>query len=83
MVKFVLLFPHVILHEAGLTFLGFGLSPLQPAIGIILSESIQYISTGMWWLVAFPGMALLVMVMCFESIGDSLNKILNSETSRQ
>lgn len=83
MVKFVLLFPHIILHEAALTFLGFGLSPLQPAIGIILSESIQYISTGMWWLVAFPGMALLVMVMCFESIGDSLNKILNSETSRQ
>lgn len=82
-VRFVLVFPHVILHEAGLTFLGFGLSPLQPAIGVILSESVQYISTGMWWLILFPGLALLLMVMCFEQIGESLNKILNPETSRR
>lgn len=83
LVRFVLVFPHVILHEAGLTFLGFGLSPLQPAIGVILSESVQYISLGMWWLILFPGLALLLMVMCFEQIGESLNKILNPDTSRQ
>lgn len=81
-VRFILLFPHVILHEAAITFLGFGLSPLHPAIGVILSESIDYIATGMWWLVFFPGAALLTMVMCFESIGDGLNKILNPDTSR-
>lgn len=81
LVRFVLVFPHVILHEAGVTFLGFGLSPLEPAIGIILSESVQYIATGMWWLVVFPGVALLVMVMCFESIGDNLNKMLNPDTA--
>lgn len=81
-VRFILLFPHVILHEAAITFLGFGLSPLHPAIGVILSESIDHIATGMWWLVFFPGAALLTMVMCFESIGDGLNKILNPDTSR-
>ena len=81
-VRFILLFPHVILHEAAITFLGFGLSPLHPAIGVILSESIDYIATGMWWLVFFPGAALLIMVMCFESLGDGLNKILSPETSR-
>ncbi len=37
-VGLVLMFPHAILHEASVTFLGFGLSPEQPAIGVILSE---------------------------------------------
>ncbi len=53
LIGFVLLFPHAILHEAAVTFLGFGVSPQQPAIGIILSESMGYLSTGMWWLAFF------------------------------
>src|SRR5699024_1981069 len=40
----ILLFPHAILHEAAITFLGFGLASDQPAIGIILSESMRYLS---------------------------------------
>ena len=55
LVGVVLMFPHAILHEAGITFLGFGLSPEQPAIGIILSESMSYLSMGRWWLALFPG----------------------------
>jgi peptide/nickel transport system permease protein len=82
-VGFVLLFPHAILHEASLTFLGFGLSPLKPAIGVILSEALQYLSTGMWWLVFFPGLALLLVVRCFDSIGTSLNKLLDPYTSQE
>ena len=54
----ILLFPHAILHEASVTFLGFGLSSEQPAIGVILSESMQYLTTGRWWLALFPGLAL-------------------------
>lgn len=42
----ILLFPHAILHESSVTFLGFGLSAEQPAIGVILSESMQYLTTG-------------------------------------
>ena len=38
LVGMVLMFPHAILHEASITFLGFGLSPEQPAIGVILSD---------------------------------------------
>ena len=37
----ILIFPHAIMHEASVTFLGFGLSPHEPAIGVILSESIN------------------------------------------
>lgn len=82
-VGFVLLFPHAILHEASLTFLGFGLSPLKPAIGVILSEALQYLSTGMWWLVFFPGLALLLVVRCFDAIGTNLNKLLDPYTSQE
>ncbi|WP_010268736.1 ABC transporter permease [Paenibacillus senegalensis] len=58
----MLLFPHAILHEAALSFLGLGLPPHEPAIGIILSESMRYMSAGLWWLAFFPGLALLITV---------------------
>jgi peptide/nickel transport system permease protein len=82
MVQAVLLFPHAILHEAAVTFLGFGLSPMLPAIGVILSESVRYITMGMWWLVVFPGFSLLVMVISFEAIGDSLRILLDPNQSQ-
>ncbi|HZG78796.1 MAG TPA: ABC transporter permease, partial [Paenibacillus sp.] len=61
-VGILLLFPHAVLHEAAITFLGFGLPPDRPAIGIILSESMRYLSTGMWWLAFFPGLCLFLVV---------------------
>lgn len=73
-IGFVLLFPHAILHEAAITFLGFGLPAEQPAIGIILSESMRYLSTGKWWLAVFPGLSLLIMVFLFDMLGQSLRK---------
>ena len=62
----ILIFPHAIMHEASVTFLGFGLSPHEPAIGIILSESMKYLATGNWWLALFPGLALLILVLLFD-----------------
>lgn len=75
-VGFILLFPHVILHEAAITFLGFGLSSEEPAIGIILSESIRYLSTGMWWLAFFPGLSLFIVVALFDLLGKSIRKMI-------
>lgn len=74
-VGLVLLFPHAILHEAGITFLGFGLPPEQPAIGVILSESMRHLITGHWWLALFPGLFLVLIVILFESIGSSFRKL--------
>nr|WP_246366945.1 ABC transporter permease [Paraliobacillus salinarum] len=73
-IGFTLLFPHAILHEASITFLGFGLPSEQPAIGVILSESMRYLSTGKWWLAVFPGLSLLIMVGLFDLLGQSLCK---------
>ena len=79
----VLLFPHAILHEAGITFLGFGLPPEEPAIGVILSESMRYITSGYWWLAFFPGLALMLMVFAFDAIGHNLEKIINPNTGQE
>lgn len=68
----LLQFPHAVLHEAGVTFLGFGLSPEQPAIGIILEESMSGLSTGRWWLALFPGLALVLVVVLFALAGERL-----------
>ncbi|MDO6449938.1 ABC transporter permease [Oceanobacillus profundus] len=77
LIGFMLLFPHVILHEAAVTFLGLGLSPHEPAIGIILSESMKYLSSGMWWLAFFPGLCLLIVVRTFDQIGEYLRVMLD------
>ena len=82
-VGLVLLFPHAILHEAAVTFLGFGLSPDMPAIGVILSESMGYLSMGAWWLAVFPGFALVVCVLLFDLAGSSLRKLIDPHTAQR
>lgn len=82
-VGFLLLFPHAILHEASITFLGFGLSPHKPAIGIILSESMKYLTTGMWWLAFFPGLSLLAVVRAFDIIGENLRLFIDPHNAQE
>lgn len=79
----VLLFPHAILHEASITFLGFGLSPEQPAIGVILSESMQYLAMGKWWLALFPGLLLVAVVMMFDFLGKSLRRLTDPASAHE
>ncbi len=83
LVGLVLLFPHAILHEASITFLGFGLSVEQPAIGIILSESMKYMITGKWWLALFPGAMLVLTVILFEMAGTSLRKLIDPSSAHR
>lgn len=83
MIGFLLMFPHVILHEAALTFLGFGLSPQTPAVGIILSEAMSHISTGKWWLVVFPGLLLVVVIKSFDNIGEQIRILMEPASSNE
>ena len=73
----LLVFPHAIMHESSVTFLGFGLSPHEPAIGIILSESMSYLAMGAWWLAFFPGLSLLIVVLLFDVIGENLKRLFD------
>ena len=79
----ILIFPHAIMHEASVTLLGFGLSPHEPAIGIILSESMKYLATGNWWLALFPGLALLILVLLFDIAGENIKKILDPTSANE
>ena len=79
----VLMFPHAILHEASVTFLGFGLSPETAAIGIILSESMKYLISGMWHLAVFPGLSLVILVLLINKLGENLTLILNPYLTRE
>ncbi|MDR0446458.1 MAG: ABC transporter permease [Oscillospiraceae bacterium] len=75
-VGLILLFPHAIMHESGLTFLGFGLPPERPAIGIILAESMRYISSGAIWLAIFPGVSLVILVLLIDKLGSLVRYLL-------
>lgn len=82
-VSLILLFPHAILHEAGITFLGYGLPLDTPAMGVILSESMKYLAAGMWWPAFFPGVALLLVTQLFDGVGDYLRVLIDPHSARE
>ena len=81
LVGIVLIFPHAILHEASVTFLGFGLQSHEPAIGIILSEAMNYLTSGKWWLAFFPGLSLVLVSMMVDNMGKKIGKLIDPKTA--
>lgn len=79
----ILAFPHAILHEATITFLGFGLPAEEPAVGVILSESMRYLSAGYWWLAALPGASLVAVVLVFERAGALVRRAASARTAQE
>lgn len=82
-VGLVLMFPHAILHEAAISFLGFGLPPEQPAIGIILSESMGYLSAGLWWPAVLPGLTLVLLVLLVDNLGEQLQSLFDPSSAQE
>ena len=68
--------PGLILTEASLSFLGLGVQPPVPSWGNMLSSSRDYI-TSAWWLVTFPGLAIMITVLGGNLLGDGLRDILD------
>ncbi|MBN8897048.1 MAG: peptide ABC transporter permease [Rhodospirillales bacterium 69-11] len=66
-----------ILNAAGLSFIGLGVQAPTPEWGIMVAEGARFITTGKWWLVAFPGLALMLTVLGFNLLGDGLRDILD------
>lgn len=83
MIGLLLMFPHAILHAAGLTFLGFGLTPHEPSIGILLSESMRHLSTGYWWLAVLPGVSLVFTVKLFDTLANNLRTVFDPRTAQE
>ena len=69
----VLGIPEAILAEAGLSFLGFGVQPPQATWGNIIADGKTYLLDA-WWLIFFPGLAILITSLSFYLVGDSLRE---------
>jgi peptide/nickel transport system permease protein len=64
----LLLFPHILLHIAGLSFLGFGLDTRHPSMGKMLNEANTYLLSGEWWLALFPGAMLIITTLLISLV---------------
>jgi peptide/nickel transport system permease protein len=71
----------VIIAEASLSFLGLGIPPPAPSWGAMLDEGRNYITTG-WWLALFPGVAILLLVLGINLVGDWLRDALDPRLER-
>jgi ABC-type dipeptide/oligopeptide/nickel transport system permease subunit len=70
-----------ILTEAALSFLGFGIQPPNPSLGKLIADG-QDVSQSMWWLVTFPGLTIVLIVLCINFIGDGLRDALDPTQRR-
>ena len=66
-----------IITEATLSFLGVGLPPTQPSLGTLIRVGNEFLFSGEWWVVIFPGIALAALVLAVNLLGDWLRDALN------
>ena len=66
-----------ILIEATLSFLGVGMPPTQPSLGTLIRVGNEYLFSGVWWVVIFPSLTLVVLVLAVNLLGDWLRDALN------
>jgi len=66
-----------ILTVAALSFIGLGIQPPQSEWGAMTAEGASYIVSGEWWIFLFPGLAIMVTVLAFNLVGDTLRDLLD------
>lgn len=66
-----------IITEATLSFLGTGMPETMPSLGTLIRIGNNYLFSGEWWIVAFPGIALALLVLAINLLGDWLRDALN------
>jgi peptide/nickel transport system permease protein len=71
----------IILTAAGLSFIGFGAQPPSPEWGLMIAEGRSYI-TDAWWLSTFPGLAISLVVLGFNLLGDGIRDVLDPRLRR-
>lgn len=71
-----------IIAEAGLSYLGLGVKPPTPTWGIMLSGAQQYLTTA-WWYSTFPGLAIVLTVLGFNLLGDSIRDALDPQSENE
>ncbi|MGZ4370925.1 MAG: ABC transporter permease [Gaiellaceae bacterium] len=69
-----------ILVEAALSFLGFGIKPPTPSLGVLVSDA--QANPQQWWLTIFPGLTIVAIVLCVNFVGDGLRDALDPQQRR-
>jgi peptide/nickel transport system permease protein len=69
-----------ILIEAALSFLGFGIKPPTPSLGVLVADA--QANPQQWWLTVFPGLTIVLIVLCINFIGDGLRDALDPQQRR-
>jgi peptide/nickel transport system permease protein len=59
-------------NVAALSFLGIGIRPPTPDLGLMVSEGTKYLAQGAWWMSIYPGLILAVTIFSFNLVGDGL-----------
>ena len=68
---------NAIMAEAALSFLGLGMPVEKPSLGSLISIGFNYIFSGSWWITAFPGLCLVLLVLVINLLGDWLRDLFN------
>ena len=68
--------------EATLSFLGLGVPVTEPSLGLLIANGYQYMLSGKYWISFYPGIALLVTIVCINLVGDQLRDVLNPRLRR-
>lgn len=63
--------------EATLSFLGLGVPITQPSLGLLISNGFEFLLSGRYWISTFPGLALVLLVLSLNLIGDRMRNLLN------
>lgn len=71
----------IILTAAGLSFIGFGAQPPSPEWGLMIAEGRSYLTIA-WWLSTFPGLAISLVVLGFNLLGDGIRDVLDPRLRR-
>ena len=68
--------------EATLSFLGLGLPPTEPSLGMLIANGFQYMMSGRYWISVYPGLALIVLIVGINLVGDQLRDQTNPRLRR-
>jgi peptide/nickel transport system permease protein len=72
----------IVVLESTLSFLGLGVPPPTPSWGMALADGKEYLITG-WWLATFPGLAIMLVVLCMNVLGDTVRDWLEPRTRQR
>lgn len=70
-----------ILIEATLSFLGVGMPPTNPSLGTLIRVGNEFLFSGIWWVVIYPSLTLVILVLAVNLLGDWLRDALNPKLS--